>query len=87
MVFALAYNKIRYFLAVLKNKLYGLAQMIIPNSSLLTLHFPLSIFNFQFSTLLYGWYFDAEGGAEPEFGAFDEDFAVVVFFDDAFGEG
>ena len=42
-------------------------------------------FGSQFS-ILHGWKFDAEGGAEAEFGAFDKDFAVVVFFDDAFGE-
>jgi hypothetical protein len=42
----------------------------------------------QFSILnLDGWQFDAECGAEAEFGAFDEDFAVVVLFDDAFGKG
>ena len=44
-----------------------------------------SILNSPFS-ILHGWKFDAEGGAEAEFGAFYKDFAFVVFFDDAFGE-
>ena len=46
------------------------------------------IFNFQLSTFNFNcWQFDAECGAEAEFGAFDEDFAVVVLFDNAFGKG
>ena len=38
------------------------------------------------SLLFCGWQFDSEGGAESEFGAFNEDFAVMVLFDNAFGE-
>ena len=58
---------------------------LILHSPFSILHSPFSILHSQFS-ILHGWKFDAEGGAESEFGAFDKDFAVVVFFDDALGE-